>query len=265
MNFNNYKTFLVDIWGVLHNGHDAYEGADKALFFLKSYGKVVLFSNTPLMPEKSKERLNEMGIINFDEILTAGKITKDWIEKNNINCKNVYLFGEEEVASPLLQSHNFVNDPEEADLVFVTDFPKNFAPNDSGLEKIKPSLFKLAQKGVKMICPCVDVISVSDEGIKYTAGKIAQEYKKIGGEVTLIGKPWPLIYEYAFKTYEGNFLTFGDGLGTDILGAKHNEIDGVWVKNGVHGDKLEDLPELFEEYGVEPKFSVEFFADIIDL
>ena len=45
----SYKGILCDVWGVLHNGVSAFEGAHKALkaFREEAGGKVVLITNAP--------------------------------------------------------------------------------------------------------------------------------------------------------------------------------------------------------------------------
>ncbi|WP_298943043.1 hypothetical protein [uncultured Psychromonas sp.] len=60
---DNFDTFILDQWGVLHNGGDAFPEAIEALHFLKSQNKkVVILSNSGKTGSFSYGRLKDSGI-----------------------------------------------------------------------------------------------------------------------------------------------------------------------------------------------------------
>ena len=59
----NYDGYIVDLWGVLHNGREAFPAAVLALAELKKlHKKIVLLSNSPRRVRGVEKRLAEMGI-----------------------------------------------------------------------------------------------------------------------------------------------------------------------------------------------------------
>ena len=73
---DRYDTFVIDLWGTLHNGIVAYPGAAEALKRLKDKGKTIgLLSNAPRRAALAVDMLEGMGIGRdlYDVILTSGE------------------------------------------------------------------------------------------------------------------------------------------------------------------------------------------------
>ena len=61
---DSYSAFIIDQWGVLHNGEHAYEGAVECLKELKGRKKhIIILSNSCKRAEENRERLKELGIV----------------------------------------------------------------------------------------------------------------------------------------------------------------------------------------------------------
>ncbi len=87
-------------------------------------------------------------------------------------------------------------------------------------------------------------------------GSLGEEYIKMGGEVYFIGKPYPVVYEFALKRAAKvlnktlsdlsslRIAMIGDTLETDILGAQNAsdalglKIDGILVDTGISYNEL---------------------------
>ena len=72
---DQYDALIVDIWGVLHNGKQPFEGVDAALLnYRQQGGKVLLLSNAPRPGPSAVKRLEVIGNRRdgFDDILTSG-------------------------------------------------------------------------------------------------------------------------------------------------------------------------------------------------
>src|SRR5690349_7293210 len=71
-----YDGFILDLWGVLHDGYRPYPGAVEALEALQREGKhVVILSNAPRRAEAVIERITEIGIPSgtYDRVLSSGE------------------------------------------------------------------------------------------------------------------------------------------------------------------------------------------------
>lgn len=60
---DSYSGFLIDQWGVIHNGVKPYDGVIDCLKELQSRKKqVIILSNSGKRAEENKKRLKEIGI-----------------------------------------------------------------------------------------------------------------------------------------------------------------------------------------------------------
>ena len=74
---DSYDGFIMDQWGVLHNGVQAYEGVIDSLGHLKQRKKqVVILSNSAKRSDDNVERLKKLGIkpSMYKAVVTAGEV-----------------------------------------------------------------------------------------------------------------------------------------------------------------------------------------------
>ena len=74
----HYDSFIIDQWGVLHDGKTPYTGVIECLTNLKSAGKrLILLSNSSKRKSSSFKGLKKVGIDPelFDDIVTSGELT----------------------------------------------------------------------------------------------------------------------------------------------------------------------------------------------
>jgi ribonucleotide monophosphatase NagD (HAD superfamily) len=100
-----------------------------------------------------------------------------------------------------------------------------------------------------MICANPDKIVRKGNQLQYCAGALAEAYQKLGGNVSMAGKPYAPIYELAIKkaaqirngvVQSNQILAIGDGPETDVLGAANQGYPVVYVGGGVR-EQSEDL------------------------
>ena len=75
---DNYDTFLLDMWGVMHDGRAPYEGVLRAVRKLKESGKrLIVLSNSSKRREDAERMLVELGfdIADFHDIVTSGDVS----------------------------------------------------------------------------------------------------------------------------------------------------------------------------------------------
>ena len=82
---SRYSAWLVDIWGVLHNGHRAHHSAVAATrSFRDKGGVVVLLSNAPRPSPSVQEQIRRIGVPDdaYDAIVTSGDLTQHELGKH---------------------------------------------------------------------------------------------------------------------------------------------------------------------------------------
>ena len=85
-----YDSFIIDQWGVLHDGKTPYAGVTECLQKLKSDGKnLILLSNSSKRKVNSVKGLDKVGIksILFDEIVTSGELAWNAIMDRRFDFK----------------------------------------------------------------------------------------------------------------------------------------------------------------------------------
>ena len=73
---DRYALFIIDQWGVLHNGESLHDGAVETLRELRARGKkIVILSNSSKRLSVSTRRMAEMGIAPdcYDHCVTSGE------------------------------------------------------------------------------------------------------------------------------------------------------------------------------------------------
>ena len=241
-----YDGFIVDLWGVIHDGIAPYPGALNCLDRL-SGKKVLLLSNAPRRAGAAVQALRSLGVQDtlYGGILTSGEAT--WLALRDradpwfaALGSRVYHLGPERDRSVIEGlSLTLVTKPEEAAFVLNTG-PDDHRTGD-GLEDFKPELECCLRAGLKMICANPDLEIVRGGVRILCAGALAAYYQAEGGDVRSIGKPDPAIYQRAFDMLgvaSDRILAVGDSLRTDIAGAAASGIDSAWVLGGLHAETI---------------------------
>src|SRR6516165_6097338 len=81
----NYAAWLVDIWGVMHNGVRAFPGAVEATRrFREQGGIVVLLSNSPRPSAGLQHQLRSLGVHDhsYDATVSSGDLTRHELAKH---------------------------------------------------------------------------------------------------------------------------------------------------------------------------------------
>jgi HAD superfamily hydrolase (TIGR01459 family) len=243
---SDYDAILCDVWGVIHNGREAFVSACEALReFRKTRGPVVLITNAPVPKERVTRLFPKLGVLPdcFDDVVASGDATRN--ELARLAPGPVYRIGLNEdvsvYAGLLLE---FSEDPKVAKVVCCTslrDYP-NGTP-----EPYRAELKMLAGHGLPMICANPDVVFKQGDRLIWSAGSLAAIYAEEGGKVISPGKPDEPIYRLAFERVaqiagkavsRERTLAIGDGPATDVLGANRQGIDALFIGSGIHGEAM---------------------------
>lgn len=264
----DYDLFLIDQWGVIHNGVFAYEGAKEALTNLRRLGKkVIILSNSAKLASDSYARLEMVGVGRdlYDHVVTSGDTVYQHFQSQTHPfyqaLGNSYLcFAWDEGRDIIAQSgKQEVAQAESADFILCS------GAAHGNLNAYMPALDIARKRGLPMICANPDLVAVDEKGhIKMCPGTIAKAYEDQGGEVFWHGKPRKEIYDFACAL-EPDFhrvIGIGDSMEHDICGAANNGLDSVLICGGIHAQALGSPPKktlidkLSAHYDTQPTFAL---------
>lgn len=259
-----YRAWLVDIWGVMHNGRAAFPKAVAATrAFRAAGGIVVLLSNSPRPSPAVQEQLRHLGVPDdaYDATVTSGDLTRHELAKHE--GARVFHLGPERDRPIFAGLDVSFAGPEEAELVVCSGlFDDDTETPDDYVDLLRA----MAARGLLMICANPDHMVERGNQLIYCAGALAAVYEELGGEVIYAGKPYAPVYALALETIAGlsgepvgkdDVLAVGDGVKTDIAGAGQFGIDAVFVASGLHapgeGGEALDAPHLAELFARESR------------
>jgi len=236
-----YDAWLCDVWGVMHNGVEAFASAVEACRNFRERGGIVLLLSNASRPASAvAAQIDRYGVPRdaYDGIVTSGDLTRELIIER-AQARLFHLGPERD--KPLFEglNLNFVA-PDEAELVICSGLLNDDVETPSDYTAM---LEPLARRGVPMICANPDLKVERGSRIVYCAGSLAAEYERLGGKVTYAGKPYGPIYDLAFERLaelkgrpvpRERVLAIGDGVRTDIQGAADAGIDSVFIASAIH-------------------------------
>lgn len=278
---SRYDGFILDQFGVMHNGKEALPGAAECVEQLFTQGKkLIILSNTSSPSETALSKLPKMGFDrNFIEgAVTSGEEAGRYIREtygrkdgdDSIKKKAIWFTWAKEPVSPLpfLEKCGDIvvtNDAEEADFVIAhgagviwddcntqSMYSLGSFIDDGDMSRISPVLEECKERGLPMVCANPDYIMIRPDGSTgHMPGKIARQYEKIGGKCTYFGKPHTEHFQACLKKLgldPSRVAHVGDSLHHDVAGANSAGIASVFITGGIHskdlgGCELGVLPE----------------------
>lgn len=242
-----YDGFLLDLWGVIHDGVSLYPGVVDCLEHLEAAEKkFVMLSNAPRRGPAIAQSMQRMGMPErfCRDIMSSGEATylslhdqnDPWFADRGRRCLHI---GPERDLS-LFEGLDIerVRTAEEADFIV------NTGPWKDGetVADYAPMLEAGAARDLRMICANPDLEVIRGGRRIICAGALARRYEELGGEVRYFGKPRTEIYDTCFAMLgvaeKNRILAIGDSLRTDIAGAIATGIDSTLVVGGLHGEEL---------------------------
>ena len=251
--YSSYDTFIIDLWGVMHNGISLNKKAMEVVknLTLKSK-KIVFLSNAPRPSLNVKEFLMNMKMEEkyLKNIVTSGEAAMSAINQNRFG-KFFFHLGPDRDEPIFRQVKKNQTSIEKSEFILCTGL---FDEHEGDLDYYKNLLKDHLSK--KLVCTNPDLTVHRGNSEEYCAGLIAQIFESMGGEVIYYGKPYKEIYKMCFKNQE-RVLAIGDNLRTDIKGANNLKIDSIFILDGVHRQEYKsenELETLFEKYKVRPEY-----------
>ncbi len=266
---DSYDNFILDQWGVMHDGHKGYQHAIDAVQYLeKKNKKIFIISNSSKRKKSSEDRLSLLGFNknSFINVITSGEMIWNTIHKKYFHfldkkkCFHIYDTKKED-GLKFREGLNltFTEKIEDAELILACTPFSNMEPLD-----YVPILDKAIENKLIMYCanPDFETIEKINNQNTFCMGTIADIYKKMGGEVIIKGKPDISIYNKSMESIVINkmrTLAIGDSLFHDIKGANNFAIDSVIVKSGIHKD-INTINKLIQNHKIKPSYLINNFS-----
>lgn len=263
-----YQVFLLDQFGVLHDGSAPYPGAVAALSELKRAGKtVVLVSNSGRRAKPNEDRLLRLGFEagSWDHFVSSGEVAwRSFHEmaatgalRPGTNCLLISRDNDRTAIEGLPFVLTGAGDT--ADLVLIAASEGDRYDLDHYRRLLAPA----AARKVPCFCTNPDKIMLTAVGPRFGAGRLADLYESLGGSVTRIGKPGPAIFEAALALAGApdrrTVVCVGDSVEHDIAGGKGVDLATALVLSGILAD-TPDLAAVFDEYGAQPDYITGSFS-----
>lgn len=245
---DRYDGYLIDQWGVLHDGENVFPAALSVLARLKEANKrVIILSNSGRSGQENARLMQEMGIASdlYERVLSAGDDALDALTGERDVAygdlgRRIWPFSRDSDRIDLLDhGYERAKTVADADFLFVQSMPPLPTPPADWIEQLREGL----RRSLPLICANPDVTRVKGAGEVVAApGAVAEFYAGMGGQSHYHGKPWPRIYKTALKLLDipaHRVLAIGDSLAHDVRGARGAGIDSLFVVNGIHRDRID--------------------------
>ncbi len=251
--YNGYDAFLIDLWGVMHNGIQLNSSALEVIQKLDEKNKKIIFlSNAPRPINKVKEFLKKLNMEDkfLKNLFTSGEAAINSL-REGIFGKKFFHLGPPRDQSLFLEFKENKTSLENCDFILCTGLLDEEEKNLKFYENLLKNF-----KNKKFICTNPDLTVHRGSEEEYCAGKIAEVFEGIGGSVIYFGKPHKEVYLSCLDVSQKT-LVIGDNLKTDIKGANNMKLDSIFITSGVHKDKAineEFINDLLEQNKVKANF-----------
>ena len=244
---DRYDAFILDLWGVLHNGVAAYPEAVDCLKALKARGKKLLvLSNAPRRAAGILERNVELGLVPelYDALHSSGEET--WLHLKerpdawyrDLGRRGFHLGPARDLGIREGLEIDFVEDLAAADFILLTGTHSS----EDRVADFEELLQAARARDLPMVCANPDLVVIRGSTMEICAGAIAARYEELGAEVRYHGKPHADVYRRAFALLgvedRSRIAGVGDSFRTDIAGARAAGIDGIFIAGGIHIEEL---------------------------
>ena len=265
-----FKAVFFDQYGVLHDGRSPYPGAKDALAALKSRGvRIVVLSNSGLTGEANAQRMKTLGFDRelYDFLVTSGDVARTLLKSGRVpvrltpetRCFTISTSGGDEFVRALGVAS--AAESGAADLVIIA----GSRADRFSLDDYRKLLAPAARRGAPCVCVNPDRLMLTAAGVAPGAGRIAEIYQELGGDVTWIGKPFADVYQAAASLSDvedpGEVLCVGDSVEHDVVGAHAFGALAALVRTGILADLSDkELAAEIGRHGAVPDFVVENLA-----
>jgi HAD superfamily hydrolase (TIGR01459 family) len=243
-----YDGFILDLWGVMHDGVAPLPGAVECLRALNAAGKrIALLSNAPRRADDVVRRITAIGIPQglYHEVMSSGEEAWQCLHRRDepfyraLGRHCLQIGSDRDLEIRIGLEFDFVDIPEAADFILNTG-PAGW---EDTVEDYAPVLQGCLARDLPMVCANPDLVVQHGARLALCAGALAQYYEKEGGRVRWHGKPYPSVYHTCLGLLgvadRRRVLAVGDSLRTDVAGAAAAGIDCLFITGGIHAAEFD--------------------------
>lgn len=263
---DRFDFFLIDQFGVLHDGSQPFPGAVETLARLTGSGRTtILLSNSGKRSSPNEERLLRLGFKpgSWTHFLSSGEVAWPHLSRSlSGRSKRCLLIARDSDRSAVDGLDiELTEDGGLADIVLLSASEGDRYELDHYTRILEPA----ARRGVPCLCTNPDKLMMTPVGLRFGAGRIADLYTELGGSVQWIGKPYPEIYmaarELAACGDDARVVCIGDSVEHDIAGGRGAGLATALVQTGIHASMSgSERQRLYDEQGGPPDFLLPAFA-----
>ena len=247
-----YDGFILDLWGVVHNGIAPMPGAVDGMRTLVKAGKsIALLSNAPRRADDVARRITQIGIPAdcYHHVMSSGEEAWQHLRHRpqpfyaTLGRRCLHICSDRDLAIRDGLDLEFVENPDTADFILNTG-PAGW---DDTIEDYSPLLRRSLARDLVMVCANPDLVVMHGTKLALCAGALAQWYESEGGRVRWHGKPHHSVYDSCLALLgideRSRVLAVGDSLRTDIAGAAAAGLDSLFVIGGIHAEEFGALDD----------------------
>ncbi len=256
---DDYDAIFCDIWGVIHNGKIPFHQACDALERFRERAPVVLITNAPNPSITIPESFREIGVPGefYDAVVTAGDATIDALARRAPGP--AFKIGPARDDKLYVGLEMNFSDLEDASFISCTGMYEDDEHPDDYIEILGAA----RERGIPMVCANPDMkVKVGDD-IIWCGGALGKAYEEMGGEVIYAGKPHEPIYRLCrawldevtgYVPPPERILCIGDNIFTDLIGAKRQKMDCLFIQDGLNGDMENRFKTLLGDHGISARY-----------
>jgi HAD superfamily hydrolase (TIGR01459 family) len=239
----DYDGFILDLWGVVHDGVAPFPGVLDCMGRLIEAGKrVVLLSNAPRRSDDVVRRIAAIGVPPglYHGVMSSGEEAWRYLHDRTdpfyaaLGRRCLHIGSERDLEIREGLGLDIVDTPDAADFILNTG-PAEW---NETIPDYTPILDGARARDLPMVCANPDLVVVHGGKPALCAGALALHYEGIGGRVRWHGKPYPSVYGSCLALVgiadRRRLLAIGDSLRTDIAGAAAAGIDSLLIAGGIH-------------------------------
>lgn len=254
MNKPEYKSYLLDMDGVLVQGNQIIPGAGDFIKKLNENNvEYVVFTNNPIYtPRDLSHRLHRIGLdIPEKRIFTSAMATARFLHSQKPQG-TAFVIGESGLTKAI----------HDVDYV-ITDIDPDYVvlgePLTYNIEQITKAV-RLISNGAFFIATNPDTVGRESEGLVLACGALAALIEKATGQSPFfIGKPNPLMMRDALNylgVHSTHTVVVGDRMDTDVVAGIMSGMETTLVLSGV------STKESIEQFPYRPTNIIESVAKI---
>lgn len=242
---DGYDAFILDQWGVLHDGAEPLPGALEAVHGLLDAGKVIVtLSNSGRRRAHAEGVLERMGfpVRRFRSNVTSGEaafaaLRAGEVAGEPLPGRRCYLVRRDDDVSVVDGSGvERVNDLADADFVMLSGVQGDRYGLDYFLAELAPAM----ARRLPVICSNPDLVALTANGNELSPGAVAEAYRERTGVVPIyVGKPYRPVYERCLEALpdvsKARIVCVGDSLAHDVKGGALMGLRTLFCVDGIHG------------------------------